>query len=132
MHLERGAAEFECIIESRLDLHIEPGVDAAVDKLHREIEHDEQWQYCETDEHRHHACFQLRSGYMIAIIAHQSCEIADEQREQDQDACNVDQQNIDVHAVELGGVFRRLTEHKERHERESDTDRAEQADGSSF
>ena len=52
---------------------------AAIYELHREIEHDQQRKHGEADEHGHHARFQLRARYMVAIIAQQPREIADQQ-----------------------------------------------------
>ena len=52
--------------------------------------------FLQADEHRDHSRLQPRARHVRAIVTQKSREIADGQREQNKDACCIDQQDDDV------------------------------------
>jgi hypothetical protein len=120
LQFQRGAAQFQRIIESLLDLDVEPAIDASVDELQREIKHDEQWQYGEPNEHADHACLELRPRHILPVIPRETSEIADQQRQQEHAARNVDRENEVLQPIEIVRFLDRLCQQEQSGEREAD------------
>ncbi len=107
-NLERGAAQRQRIVESFFHFDVEPGVDAAIDKLQRKIEHDNQWNYRKTDEHRDDAGLESRAGYPLPVIPDQPPDMTGKQQHQCEHAGGVDHQQHVVQTIEFAGILRSL------------------------
>ena len=123
MQLERGATELERIIEPLLDLDIEPAVDTAIDKLRREVEHDEQRQHRESDEHADHARLELGARHVATVIPREARQVADQQRQEQNASRDVDGKDNILQAIEVVGLLHRLRQQEQSGQRRADASR---------
>ena len=84
-HSERGAAEFERIVQGRFDPHVEPTVDPTVQKLEREVVDDGDRRHRQDHEDDHHPYRELGSGAPFSCLMEQVIQVpGNEDTEADQ------------------------------------------------
>ena len=108
LHFESGAAERQGVLKAFFDLHIEPTIDAAIDELHREVEDDQQRQYRKTDEHSDHACFEFGTRHVLPVVTQQARQVADQQRDEQDTACDINRQDNVLQAIKIVRLLHRL------------------------
>ena len=123
LELKRSPAQRQGIVEAIFDLHVEPAVNATIDKLRREVKDDDKRQHRKPDEHAHHACLEFCAGYVLAIVTKQARQVANKQCEQQYAADNIGPQDNFLHAIEVGRLLHRLRKQEQRRQDHADTQR---------
>ena len=116
--IERGAAERHGVVEGLLDAHIEPGVDALVERLDREEIHHRHRQHRKQHEHAEQAQRQPRAHHARAVLRHQAIDVDENEREQQHQTEHVHDQQQAVQVPEHLGVLQGGTEHEQRHDQQ--------------
>ncbi len=117
--LKRRASEQQRVIERALDLHVEPVVDTAVERLDREEEHHRYRQHRQQHEHDQQSQRQARAERARAVLLHQPVNIEQDHAEQQHNAEHVDQQQQRVHAPEQRRVLGRGVHHQQRRQQQA-------------